>query len=141
MPDHILLKPGKLSLEERIIMETHTTIGSNTLEKVARQHGFARPFLHMAIEITRHHHERYDGNGYPDRLTGDNIPLSARIVALADVYDALRSRRVYKPALSHATAVQMMENEFKGHFDPALAQVFRRCEASFAETYKSYADV
>ncbi len=141
LPDHILLKPGALTVEERTIMQTHTTIGSGTLVKVARQHGFARAFLQMAIEITRHHHERYDGTGYPDRLIGDNIPLSARIVALADVYDALRSRRVYKPALSHATAIEMMENEFQGHFDPALAQVFRRCEASFAQTYLSFGEV
>jgi HD-GYP domain-containing protein (c-di-GMP phosphodiesterase class II) len=94
----------------------------------------------MAIEITRHHHERYDGQGYPDRLAGDNIPLAARIVALADVYDALRSRRVYKPAMSHARAMQMMEKEFEGHFDPALAQVFQRCQEQFAETFTALAE-
>jgi HD-GYP domain-containing protein (c-di-GMP phosphodiesterase class II) len=94
----------------------------------------------MAIEIARHHHERYDGQGYPDQLAGDNIPLAARIVALADVYDALRSRRVYKPALSHATSVKMMVDEFPGHFDPTLAQVFQRCAAQFERTFGELAD-
>src|SRR5205823_1692319 len=123
LPDNILLKTGKLTPEERLVMQTHTTIGADTLAKVARQHGFAQAFLQMSIEIARHHHERYDGTGYPDRLAGEEIPLTARIVALADVYDALRSRRVYKPAFPHETAVTMMVNEFVGHFDPVLLEV------------------
>jgi response regulator RpfG family c-di-GMP phosphodiesterase len=140
LPDHILLKPGKLTPEERIVMQTHTIIGAATLQKVARQHSFAGAFLQMANEIARHHHERYDSQGYPDQLGGDNIPLAARIVALGDVYDALRSRRVYKPPLSHATAVKMMGEEFPGHFDPTLARVFQRCAAQFEQTFHEFAD-
>jgi response regulator RpfG family c-di-GMP phosphodiesterase/serine/threonine protein kinase len=131
IPDHILLKPGKLDQDERIIMQTHTTIGANTLEKVAKQHRFSVAFFQMAIDITRHHHERYDGKGYPDRLAGNDIPLAARIVTLADVYDALRSRRPYKPALSHAAAVQVVLEASEGQFDPLLLQTFERCAPQF----------
>src|SRR5206468_3020063 len=112
------------------------TTGADTLEKVARKHPFARAFLEMAIQIARHHHERYDGEGYPDRLAGDDIPLAARIVAIGDVYDALRSRKVYKPALSHDAAVRMMTQEFTGHFDPALAHVFQRCAPHFDRIFR-----
>ena len=97
LPDHILLKAGKLEADERIIMQSHTTIGADTLKKVAKQHGSAVAFLQMAIDIARHHHERFDGKGYPDRLQGNAIPLAARIVAICDVYDALRCRRVIAP--------------------------------------------
>jgi putative two-component system response regulator len=117
--------------EERILMQTHTTIGADTLQKVARQHGFASAFLHMAVDIARHHHERFDGKGYPDRLAGNDIPLAARIVAIADVYDALRSRRTYKPALSHSASVQIMTEASAGQFDPLLLQAFRRCASQF----------
>jgi response regulator RpfG family c-di-GMP phosphodiesterase len=140
LPDHILQKPGKLTPEERIIMQTHTTIGADTLSKVAKQHGFARAFFDMAIDIARHHHERFDGKGYPDRLAADSIPLAARVVTIADVYDALRSRRVYKPALSHTTAVHMMVEEFQGSFDPALVPVFRRCTLGFDQIFSDHAD-
>ncbi|MFL5328549.1 MAG: response regulator [Gemmataceae bacterium] len=136
LPDNILLKPGKLTPDERIVMQTHTTMGAETLEKVARQHGFARGFLQMGIEITRHHHERFDGTGYSDRLAGEAIPLSARIVAIADVYDALRSPRVYKPAFSHEKTVQIMTQESAGHFDPALLSVFISCAAQFDRIYQ-----
>jgi response regulator RpfG family c-di-GMP phosphodiesterase len=134
MPDHILLKPGKLTPDEFAIMQTHTTIGAELLQKVARKHGFAQTFLQMATDITRHHHERFDGTGYPDHLAGDQIPLSARIVAIADVYDALRSRRVYKPALPHDVVVHIMLNESPGHFDPALIAIFQQCMDRF-ETF------
>jgi response regulator RpfG family c-di-GMP phosphodiesterase len=140
LPDHILLKPGRLTPDERILMQAHTTIGADTLKEVAKQHGFARVFLQMAIDITRHHHERYDGMGYPDGLAGANIPLSARIVAIADVYDALRSRRVYKPALSHGATVQMMTEASSGHFDPSLLQTFLRCAPTFDKVFRELAD-
>ncbi len=136
LPDHILLKPGRLSPEERILMQAHTIIGAETLKQVAQQEGFSMPFLQMAIDITRHHHERFDGTGYPDRLAGTAIPLGARIVAIADTYDALRSRRVYKPALAHQTAVQVMTEGDVGHFDPALLQVFAKCSSAFEKIYK-----
>lgn len=127
LPDYILLKPGKLTAEERIIMQAHTTIGASILQKVAQQHQFAVAFLQMAADIARHHHERFDGTGYPDHLVGSAIPLAARILALADVYDAMRSRRPYKPALPHGAAIDVMKESAEGHFDPALWQVFLKC--------------
>jgi response regulator RpfG family c-di-GMP phosphodiesterase len=135
VPDYILLKPGKLSADERVIMQTHTIIGAETLLAVARQHGFALPMLHMAAQVARHHHERFDGTGYPDGLTGADIPLAARLVTIADVYDALRSRRVYKPALPHAHTVEEMTQAFATQFDPALLQTFRRCAPHFEAIY------
>src|SRR5205085_1271158 len=108
IPDHILLKPGKLDVEERSIMESHTTLGASLLEAVARQHGACLAFLDMAVDIVRHHHEHYDGGGYPDGLAGDAIPLAARITAIADVYDAMRSKLVYKPGLGHPAARRLM---------------------------------
>jgi response regulator RpfG family c-di-GMP phosphodiesterase/serine/threonine protein kinase len=140
LPDHILLKSGKLDSEERILMQTHTTIGADTLKKVASQHGFSSAFLQMAGDIARHHHERYDGKGYPDRLAGNDIPLAARIVAIADVYDALRSRRTYKPALSHSASVQIMTEASAGHFDPQLLHAFRRCASQFERIAKEVGD-
>jgi response regulator RpfG family c-di-GMP phosphodiesterase len=139
LPDHILLKPGPLDARERALMQAHTTIGADTLQKVADRHGFARLFFQTAVEIARHHHERYDGTGYPGGLAGDSIPLAARIVSLADVYDALRSRRVYKPALAHATAVRMITEESPGHFDPSLVPAFLRCESEFERIYDELA--
>jgi len=140
LPDHILLKPGKLTPDEFAIMRTHTTIGADLLQKVAKKHGFAQTFLQMATDITRHHHERFDGKGYPDRLAGDDIPLSARIVTISDVYDALRSRRVYKPALPHVDVVRIMVEESEGHFDPALLQVFRDCAERFDKLFLELVD-
>ncbi len=136
LPDHILLKPGKLTSEERILMQAHTIIGSETLKEVAQNQGFGQDFLQMAIDITRFHHERFDGTGYPDRLLGGDIPLPARIVALADSYDALRSRRAYKPALSHQAAVQVMCEADQGHFDPDLLHVFQKCAPALEQIFK-----
>lgn len=140
LPDHILMKPGKLDAEERLIMQAHTTIGAETLQEVARNHPSATAFLQMAIEIARHHHERFDGTGYPDRLEGTEIPLAARLVALGDVYDALRSRRVYKPALSHNAALQVMGEMSGSQFDPALLQVFKRCAGQLEKVYRELPD-
>ena len=140
LPDHILLKAGKLTPEERTLMQTHTIIGAETLQKAALKHGFAKGFFQIAIDIARHHHERYDGQGYPNRLAGEGIPLAARLVTIADVYDALRSRRVYKPALSHGTAVTMMLEESAGQFDPNLLEVFKRCAPDFERTFQQFAD-
>jgi response regulator RpfG family c-di-GMP phosphodiesterase len=124
LPDHILQKAGKLDPEERIIMQTHTTLGAETLQEIAQGHGAGLAFLRLAIDVVRHHHERYDGSGYPDRLAGDAIPIGARLLTVADVYDALRSRRTYRPALAHAAAVQLMTEACQGQFDPLLMQVF-----------------
>jgi response regulator RpfG family c-di-GMP phosphodiesterase len=136
LPDHILMKPGPLTPDERVLMQAHTTIGADTLKEVADQHGVAVAFLQTAIEIARHHHERFDGQGYPDRLAGNDIPVSARIVAIADVYDALRSRRSYKPAMSHSVAVQIMVEASPGHFDPALLKAFSQCADRFERIFR-----
>ena len=136
LPDHILLKPSKLDHDERLQMQTHTTVGADTIEAISKKHSFSMAFMQMAIEIIRHHHERFDGKGYPDRLAGNSIPLAARIVSIADVYDALRTRRVYKPALSHTAALQVLLNSSEGQFDPALLQAFHRVEAAFERVYR-----
>jgi response regulator RpfG family c-di-GMP phosphodiesterase len=139
IPDHILLKPGKLDAEERSIMESHTVLGASLLEAVARQHGACLAFLNMAIDVARSHHERYDGTGYPDGLMGDAIPLAARIVALGDVYDAMRSKLVYKPGLSHA-AVRRLLGAGNGQFDPALLVAFSNCESTFKLIFEQTGD-
>lgn len=139
VPDHILRKPGPLDAEERRIMETHTVQGADILQKAAREHGFQAAFMQMASDIARHHHERFDGNGYPDRLAGEDIPLAARMLAVGDVYDALRSRRVYKPALPHDEVLSMMTRS-PGHFDPALLAAFERCADRFEQVFRELAD-
>ena len=132
IPDRVLLKPGRLTEQEFEIMKRHTVIGGDTLDAAARAHG-AAPFLRMARDIAWTHHERFDGSGYPRGLAGEAIPLCGRIVALADVYDALTTRRVYKPAYSHETARSIILEGNGTHFDPALVDVFLACEALFVE--------
>ncbi|MSU78737.1 MAG: HD domain-containing protein [Gemmataceae bacterium] len=127
LPDYLYLKPDKLSDEERVLMRQHTVIGANILKKMAQAHGFAFDFLQMAIDISRHHHKRWDGKGYPDRLSAQEIPLAARIVSIADVYDSLRSRRPHNPPLSHVAAVEVMAESSHGQFDPTLLESFRLC--------------
>jgi response regulator RpfG family c-di-GMP phosphodiesterase len=140
LPDHVLNKPGPLDANERLVMQAHTTIGAETLREVARRHPFATGFFHTAIDLARSHHERWDGTGYPDRLAGADIPLGARLLALADVYDALRSKRVYKPGLSHAAAVAAMTGGPPGHFDPALLEVFRKTADQFDRIFRELTD-
>jgi response regulator RpfG family c-di-GMP phosphodiesterase/serine/threonine protein kinase len=140
IPDHVLMKPGRLDPEERTIMESHTVVGADILDAVAKQHGACLAFLQMAIDIVRHHHERYDGSGYPDALLGDSIPLAARVVTVADVYDALRCKLVYKPGLSHAAARRLLLDPAKGQFDPALLVAFRQCDASFQQIFDQNPD-
>ena len=118
--EKILNKPGKLTPEEFEVMKTHSMLGAKMLHDLD---GFAeQPLLQTAYEITRWHHERWDGRGYPDGLKGDAIPISAQLVALADVYDALTSERCYKKAFSHEKAVQMIQNGECGAFNPLLLQ-------------------
>jgi response regulator RpfG family c-di-GMP phosphodiesterase len=136
LPDYILNKVGNLDVEERLMMQTHTVIGAETLQNVAQRHGSAVAFLQMAIDIARHHHERYDGQGYPDRLRGNDIPLAARIVAICDSYDGLRTRRSYKPALGHSATLEVMLEGSAGQFDPLLLQAFRRCTPEFEHVYR-----
>ncbi|MCH7591178.1 MAG: response regulator [Planctomycetes bacterium] len=124
IPDVILLKPAQLTSSEFEIMKRHTTIGADALEEAVR-HTESGGFLTMAAEIARHHHERFNGTGYPAGLYGRDIPLSARIVALADVYDALTSVRVYKSAFEPSIAQAMIEQEEGDHFDAAVIAAFR----------------
>jgi response regulator RpfG family c-di-GMP phosphodiesterase/tRNA A-37 threonylcarbamoyl transferase component Bud32 len=136
LPDEILRKPGLLTGAERVLVATHPIIGDHILQALGEAHGESLSFLGMASAIVRHHHERYDGTGYPDGLAGDAIPPAARLVALADVYDALRRQRFHKPALSHADAVRILLEASPGQFDPALLGVFRTCADSFARIYR-----
>ncbi len=124
IPDDVLLKPGKLTADEFELMKTHTTIGADALEIASKQNDFGR-FLTMAVEIARHHHEWYNGTGYPSGLSGNDIPLTARIVAVADVFDALTSKRVYKDAMSPMRALEIIESEIGTHFDPAVVEAFQ----------------
>ncbi|HSW08954.1 HD-GYP domain-containing protein [Aquabacterium sp.] len=124
IPDHILLKPGKLDAQEWLVMQTHAGLGAEAIEHAETD--VARPveFLTLAKQIARSHHERWDGLGYPDGLAGDDIPVAARLMALADVFDALISRRVYKPPFPHQQAYQMIVKERGLHFDPDVVQAF-----------------
>lgn len=126
IPDAVLLKPGRLSGEERALMETHTVRGAALLSR-----GGSSP-LRLAERIARSHHERWDGGGYPDRLAGEHIPLEARIVAVADVYDALSNDRPYRPALPRDEVLARMQAGVGTHFDPRVANVFLRLEADGA---------
>jgi response regulator RpfG family c-di-GMP phosphodiesterase len=135
LPDGILNKPGPLTPAERSAMQAHTTIGAATLQAVADEHPFALGFLQVAIDIARSHHEKWDGTGYPDRLSAEAIPLPARLLAVCDVYDALRAKRVYKPGLTHAAAVAVMTEESPGHFDPGLMTAFAACAERFDRVF------
>ena len=140
IPDHILLKPGKHTPEEFAIMQTHSAKGENMLTTTRREMGEDNLMLQFATEIARSHHERWDGNGYPDKLAGENIPLSARLMAIADVYDALRSRRPYKSAFSHAEASALILRERGLHFDPELVDAFSALAPEFEKIAALLAD-
>lgn len=124
VPDRILLKPGKLTAEEFEIMKTHTTLGRDAIRHAEAQLGIEVGFLACAKEIACSHQEKWDGSGYPDRLAGSAIPLSARLMAVADVYDALISRRVYKSGMSHEKAVAIILAGRGSHFDPDIVDAF-----------------
>jgi HD-GYP domain-containing protein (c-di-GMP phosphodiesterase class II) len=128
--DNILLKPGPLSADEFKNMQTHTILGAKSLRRVEANLGFTS-FLDLAIELIESHHEKWDGTGYPHGLRQREIPLSGRLMALADVYDALRSKRVYKPAFSHAKCVEIIRSESAKHFDPQIVSAFLSIEADF----------
>jgi putative two-component system response regulator len=122
-PDAILLKPGKLTPEEFEEMKKHCALGANTLSSVLERHP-DNDFLRMGVEVARSHHEKWDGSGYPDRLEGAAIPLAARVVALADFYDALTSERCYRPAFSHEDTCRMVQEGSGSHFDPDIVEAF-----------------
>lgn len=139
IPDQILLKPGKLDPDEWETMKQHTTIGADTLRSVLASAG-EQPFLTMSLEIAWCHHERWDGSGYPRGISGDVIPLSARILALADVYDALTSERPYKPAWTHAAALEFIARGSGSHFDPRVASAFLARSEGFDRVRAELAD-
>ncbi|MDZ4819079.1 MAG: response regulator [Planctomycetota bacterium] len=132
IPDNVLLKPGLLSDSEYAVMKSHAQLGADTLQAALAQFPQAK-FLKMARDIAATHHERYDGTGYPAGLAGDDIPLCGRIVALADVYDALTSKRVYKPAYCHDVAKSIIVDGTGKHFDPDIVKAFLACEEQFVE--------
>lgn len=131
IPDHILLKPGPLSPDEWVIMKTHARLGYDAIELAERDAERPVAFLSLAKEIARWHHERWDGGGYPDGLAGEGIPLSARIMAIADVFDALITPRPYKPTISFDNAREIIAAGRGSHFDPAVVD-------AFLETYERF---
>lgn len=133
IPDSILLKPGKLTEEEFEIMKNHTVIGRQALEKSELLINRTETYFKFAKEIVYFHHEKWDGSGYPAKLSGESIPLSARIMALADVYDALVSKRIYKAALTHDEAVNIIENDSEKHFDPTVVCAFIKLSETFKQ--------
>jgi putative two-component system response regulator len=124
IPDHILMKPGKLTAEEFEIMKRHPVLGRDAIRSAEIRVKSDGSFLRVASEIAYGHHERWDGKGYPQGIGGDEIPLSARLMALADVYDALISKRIYKPAMSHTAAVEIIREGRGSHFDPEVLDTF-----------------
>ena len=139
IPDSILLKPDKLNEYEFEIMKTHAQLGAEALRAGERQYG-SSSFLAYACEIAAWHHEKWDGSGYPDGLAGVEIPLSARLMALADVYDALRSKRVYKKAFSHEKSRDIIVDGKGSHFDPDVVDAFLAVEDDFIRVANTYVD-
>ncbi len=140
IPDRILLKPGPLTVEESDIMKTHPELGLDIMLQVERDLGKAIPLTVLAKEIVYHHHERWDGSGYPNGITGRAIPVSARIFMLTDVYDALVSKRVYKAQIPHSQAVKFIVSQRGKLFDPVIADVFECIHEEFHRIAHTHAD-
>jgi putative two-component system response regulator len=140
IPDRILHKPGALDRDEFEIMKRHAEYGGDTIRQVEKHLGGTNSFLTYAREIAQSHQEKWDGSGYPENLCGDAIPLSARLMAIADVYDALISKRVYKPAYSHEEALSIMRKGRATHFDPDMLDAFFEIEGRFAEIAQEFRD-
>jgi putative two-component system response regulator len=136
IPDSILLKPGKLTPEEFAVMKTHTTLGRDAILAAEKLLDEPNSFLEYAREIAYCHQEKWDGSGYPQGLAGETIPVSARLMAVADVYDALISRRVYKPPFPHAEALEIIRAGRSSHFDPAMVDAF----VAIAEQFRAVAE-
>lgn len=137
--DSVLLKPGKLSKTERELMELHTEIGGKCIKDIELRLGSSN-FLQIAREIALSHHERWDGSGYPKKLRGEEIPLSARIVAICDVYDALSVQRIYKGSFTHEKCVETIRSGAGSHFDPVLVDIFLEIQSEFRDIALRYAD-
>ncbi len=140
IPDNILLKPGRFEPEEFEIMKTHPALGRSAILHAEYELGIEVPFLKYAKEIAYAHQEKWDGSGYPLGLAGDNIPISARLMAIADVYDALISRRVYKEGMPHEKAVQIIVDGRGNHFDPDMVDAFLELQNDFKAVAEKYAD-
>jgi putative two-component system response regulator len=143
VPDHILLKPGKLTYEEFEIMKEHPVCGHNAIiaaESILDEVQLGQSFLHLAKEIAYGHHEKWDGSGYPEGISGDDIPVSARLMAIADVYDALISRRVYKEPFSQEKSVAIIKEGRGNHFDPDMVDAFMQNADAFFEIAQQYID-
>jgi len=140
IPDRILLKPGRFIPEEFEIMKTHTTLGCKAIESAEKSLGTPVEFLSMAKEIALYHQEKWDGSGYPEGISGDDIPISARLMAVADVYDALISRRVYKEGMPHEKAVEIILEGKGKHFDPDMVDAFLELQEEFKSIAAHFAD-
>jgi len=141
IPDGVLLKPGPLTPEEWVVMKTHAAQGADLLQRAATRLGDrAGPLLHYGIQIARSHHEKWDGSGYPDALVGEAIPLAARLMAVADVYDALISRRPYKEPMSHDAALAWISSQSGSHFDPRLVQALHAVQPRLIEIASTWHD-
>ena len=140
IPDYVLLKPSRLDDNEFEVMKSHTIIGYKTLTE-AMDKAPGAGYLRVAAEIARHHHEKWDGSGYPDGLKGDQIHIASRIFAIADVYDALVSKRPYKSPLSHERAKAIITDASGTHFDPVVVKAFLSCEQRFLEIFRSIGDI
>jgi putative two-component system response regulator len=140
IPDHILLKPGRFEPHEFEIMKTHTTLGRDAIEHAEKQLGMSVEFLSMAKEIALSHQEKWDGSGYPQSIGGDHIPVAARLMAVADVYDALISRRVYKEGMPHEKAVTIIVDGKGRHFDPDMVDAFVELQDEFRAIAARFAD-
>lgn len=138
VPDRILLKPGRLTPEERAVMMTHARLGAEVIDRAVEDVGGQAPFLRHARQIALHHRERWDGQGYPDGLAGEAIPLAARLMAVADVFDALISRRIYKRPHPPEEVLQTMRAERGRHFDPDLLDLFLEGSDAFVDIARRY---
>ena len=141
VPDRILLKPGRLTPEEFEEMKRHTIYGRDTLDAAEKTLGTQENFLKTARDIAYYHHEKWDGTGYPEGISGDSIPSCARLMAIVDVYDALISRRPYKEPMSHEKAYQIITEGAGTHFDPDVVEAFVEIEGTVKEIAHKYADV
>ncbi len=140
IPDNVLLKPGKLTADEWEIMKTHAVIGAEAIERAEKDADRPVDFLILAKEIAHWHHEKWNGAGYPDGLAGEAIPVSARLMALADVFDALITRRVYKPPMPYEEARRIIIDERGKHFDPDVVDVFAARFDEFVRIAESHRD-
>lgn len=140
IPDHILLKPGKHTEDEFAIMKTHAQRGYDMLKRAGDHMGEHGEFLTLAMEIAGSHHEKWDGSGYPNGLAGNGIPIAARLMAVADVYDALRAKRPYKEPMSHAQAMTIIADGKGRHFDPEIVDAFLAIEAQVDEITLRWSD-